>query len=136
MYANAKENPDEAKSIWRGRVGEMKENAYLFKDGDLVIQRTGDVVPHTGFGHVTFIHRYGSTISMYGANNEEYGIGDLPLITNARGAVPGEVDDYSLIRVFRLVEDTPYGDLKIAKKNEDNQYLPNTSFMEQCFDED
>ncbi len=126
MYANAKENPDEAKSIWKGRVGEMKENAYLFKDGDLVIQRTGDVVPHTGFGHVTFIHRYGSTISMYGANNEEYGIGDLPLITNARGSLT--VDPYTKIRVFRLVDDTPLGTLKIAKKNEDNQYLPNTSF--------
>lgn len=63
---------------------------------------------------------------MYGANNEEYGIGDLPLITNARGS--SVVYPYSVVRVFRLVDETPLGTLKIAKKNEDNQYLPNTSF--------
>lgn len=47
MYDNALNYPEEAEPIWEGRVGEMKENAYLFKDRDLVIQRTGDDVPHT-----------------------------------------------------------------------------------------
>ena len=126
MYDNVLAYPDEAEFVWEGLVQDMKANASLFKNGDLVIQLPHDVVPYSGYGHVAFIHRYGSTIAMYGANNEELGIGDLPLITNARGS--GTVDDYSYIRVFRLVDDTPLGTLKIAKKNEDNQYLPNTSF--------
>ena len=127
MYANAKAHPEEAQFIWEGRVSDLRDFSHLLKNGDLVIQKTGDVMPYTGFGHVAFIHRYGSTISMYGANNESLGIGDLVLLTNARGT-DITVNDYSMIRVFRLVDDTPLGNLKIAKKNEDNQYLPNTSF--------
>lgn len=126
MYANAKAHPEEATLIWEGRVEQMRYVSDLFKNGDLVIQKTVDVYPQTGFGHVAFIHRYGSTISMYGANSEETGIGDLELLTNARGS--SVVYPYSVVRVFRLVDDTPLGTLKIAKKNEDNQYLPNTSF--------
>ncbi len=52
------------------------------------------------------------------------------MYTNAK-ARPEEAElvyPYSVVRVFRLVDDTPLGTLKIAKKNEDNQYLPNTSF--------
>lgn len=126
MYANAKARPEEAKLIWEGYVEDIPFYSHLFKNGDLVIQKTSDVYPVTGFGHVAFIHRYGSTISMYGANSEETGIGDLELLTNARGS--SVVYPYSVVRVFRLVDDTPLGTLKIAKKNEDNQYLPNTSF--------
>ena len=126
MYDNALNHPEEAELVWEGYVADMQRNSDLFKNGDLVIQKTSDVYPVTGFGHVAFIHRYGSTISMYGANSEETGIGDLELLTNARGS--SVVYPYSVVRVFRLVDDTPLGTLKIAKKNEDNQYLPNTSF--------
>ena len=62
MYANAKEHPEEAELIWEGSVAMMKQYESLFKNGDLVIQKTGDVVPYSGFGHVGFIHRNGSTI--------------------------------------------------------------------------
>ena len=126
MYDNALAHPEEAKLIWQGTIQRMQDYSDLFKNGDLVIQLPGDVVPNTGFGHVAFIHRYGSTISMYGANSEATGIGDLPLITNARGSTT--VNPFSYIRVFRLVDDTPFGDLKIAKKDEDGVYVPNTSF--------
>ena len=108
MYANAKAHPEEAQFIWEGRVSDLRDFSHLLKNGDLVIQKTGDVMPYTGFGHVAFIHRYGSTISMYGANNESLGIGDLVLLTNARGT-DITVNDYSMIRVFRLVDDTPLG---------------------------
>ena len=57
-----------------------------------------------------------------------YSLDDMYTNTKARPEEAELVYPYSVVRVFRLVDETPLGTLKIAKKNEDNQYLPNTSF--------
>lgn len=123
MLANAKAHPDDAKLIYEGSpLGAVSAGV---KDGDLVIATAEDM--NSTFGHVAFIEFQSGTLGWYGANNEVLNIGWLPLIYNrtTRGNPGTRVTN---IHVFRLVDDTPLATLKIAKKNEDNQYLPNTSF--------
>ena len=42
MYQNALNHPEDAVHIWSGYVKDVKANAHLFKNGDLVIQRPED----------------------------------------------------------------------------------------------
>ena len=76
MYNNAMKHPEDAVHIWSGYIKDVKANASLFKNGDLVIQRPEDKANYTGSGHVALIHVYNGNISMFGANGEKYGVGD------------------------------------------------------------
>lgn len=100
MYANAVANPQDATLVYRGTVADVAANSSLLRNGDLVIQRAQDKVPNTGFGHVGFIHKYGSTISIYGANPTT-GVSDAVMTTNARGTST-IVADQEYIFVFRI----------------------------------
>ena len=42
MYNNAMNHPEDAKHIWSGYIKDVKANASLFRNGDLIIQRPED----------------------------------------------------------------------------------------------
>ena len=108
MYQNALNHPEDAVHIWSGYVKDVKANAHLFKNGDLVIQRPEDKANYTGSGHVGLIHIYNNTISMYGANGERNGVGDAIL---ARGIMTRGtsiiINSLDYIHVFRLTKAEP-----------------------------
>ena len=91
MYHNAVNHPEDAVHIWSGYVKDVKANADLFENGDLVIQRPIDRANYTGDGHVGFIHIHDGIIGLYGANGEPNGIGDAVLARNiqTRGLTVG-----------------------------------------------
>ena len=109
MYTNAMNHPEDAKHIWSGYAKDVKANASLFKNGDLVIQRPEDKANYTGSGHVGFIHIYGNKISMYGANGYNYGVGDAVLASGITtfGITNITVNSMDYIHVFRLTEVEP-----------------------------
>lgn len=109
MYTNAMNHPEDAQHIWSGYVKDVKANASLFKNGDLIIQRPEDKANYTGSGHVGLIHIYDGNISMYGANGETMGIGDAVLATGvsmSRG-ISYKVNSLDYIHVFRLTKAEP-----------------------------
>ncbi|MEG0360620.1 MAG: SpaA isopeptide-forming pilin-related protein, partial [Longicatena sp.] len=122
MYANAISNPQDAKKIWEGTVGNVASARSILKNGDLVIQRASDVEPYSGFGHVAFIHLYGNTIAMYGANNPVNGVSDAILSTSAKGTPTGQLPPNNYITVFRLAEDIQptYATLNATKSANEN----------------
>lgn len=108
MYQNALNHPEDAVHIWSGYVKDVKANAHLFKNGDLVIQRPEDKANYTGSGHVGLIHIYNNTISMYGANGERNGVGDAILARDimTRGTSI-TINSLDYIHVFRLTKAEP-----------------------------
>ena len=108
MYTNAINHPEDAQHIWSGYVKDVKANAELFENGDLVIVRPEDKANYTGDGHVGLIHVYNGTISMYGANGEANGVGDAVLARNVmtRG-ITVNVNPLDYINVFRLTKAEP-----------------------------
>lgn len=109
MYTNAMNHPEDAQHIWSGYVKDVKANANLFKNGDLIIQRPEDKANYTGSGHVGLIHIYDGNISMYGANGEAMGIGDAILakgVSMSRG-LSYNVNSLDYIHVFRLTKAEP-----------------------------
>ena len=111
MYNNAMNHPEDAKHIWSGYAKDVKANAHLFKNGDLIIERPQDKANYDGNGHVGFLHIYSDKISMYGANGYTYGIGDAVLATGVTGlALMGSsinINGMNYINVFRLTEVEP-----------------------------
>lgn len=109
MYTNAMNHPEDAQHIWSGYVKDVKANANLFKNGDLIIQRPEDKANYTGSGHVGLVHIYDGNISMYGANGEAMGIGDAILakgVSMSRG-LSYNVNSLDYIHVFRLTKAEP-----------------------------
>lgn len=112
MYNNALNHPEDAKHIWSGYVKDVKANASLFRNGDLVIQRPEDKANYTGSGHVGFIHIYSDKISMYGANGYNYGVSDAVMATGVTAGISLlgtsiNVNSMDYIHVFRLTEVEP-----------------------------
>ncbi|MBP3920149.1 MAG: hypothetical protein J6D28_01135 [Bacilli bacterium] len=111
MYNNAMKHPEDAKHIWSGYAKDVKANAHLFKNGDLIIERPEDKANYDGNGHVGFLHIYSDKISMYGANGYTYGIGDAVLATGVTGlSLMGSsinINGMNYINVFRLTEVEP-----------------------------
>ena len=105
MYNNAI-NSSEARLIWQGKVIDIPSISYLLKNGDLVIQRVGDKFNNNKTGHVAFIHKYDGMISMYGANNQKYGIGDV-LLYDPTYVNKLYISNQDFISVFRLAEVLP-----------------------------
>lgn len=109
IYSNAMNHPEDAQHIWSGYVKDVKANASLFKNGDLIIQRPEDKANYTGSGHVGLVHIYDGNISMYGANGETMGIGDAVLakgVSTSRG-LSYNVNSLDYIHVFRLTKAEP-----------------------------
>ena len=112
MYNNAMNHPEDAKHIWSGYIKDVKANASLFRNGDLIIQRPEDKANYTGSGHVGFLRIYEDKISMYGANGYTHGVSDAVM---ARGVTTGisllgtdiNVNSLDYIHVFRLTEAEP-----------------------------
>ncbi len=127
MYINAINHPEDAQYIWSGYIKDVQANADLFENGDLVIQRPEDRANYTGDGHVGLIHKYGNTISMYGANGDPNGVGDAVLATNimTRGTTV-RVNPLDFIHVFRLTKAEPeYATLSSEKSSSE---VVNVSF--------
>lgn len=108
MYVNAMNHPEDAKHIWSGYAKDVAANINLFKNGDLVIQRPEDKANYTGDGHVGLLHIYGNTVSVYGANGGQNGVGDAVISANimTRGTTI-RVNPLDFIHVFRLTEAEP-----------------------------
>lgn len=130
MYNNAMAHPEDAEHIWSGYAKDVKANANLFKNGDLVIQRPEDKANYDGSGHVAFIHIYGSTISMLGAATN-YGIIDSVLATNimTRGGSLN-VDGMDYIHVFRLTERVPKGEINVQKVDKEFNVAQNEAVLD------
>lgn len=127
MYQNALNHPEDAQHVWSGYVKDVKANADLFKNGDLVIQRPEDKANYTGSGHVALIHVYNGNISMYGANGEAMGIGDAVLASGimTRG-ISYNVNSLDYIHVFRLTKAEPEYATTTSEKSA--QEVVNVSF--------
>lgn len=127
MYTNAINHPEDAQHIWSGYVKDVKANAELFENGDLVIVRPEDKANYTGDGHVGLIHIYNGTISMYGANGEANGVGDAVLARNVmtRG-ITVNVNSMDYINVFRLTKAEPEYATTTSEKSA--QEVVNVSF--------
>lgn len=118
MYRNAMNHPEDAKLIWAGYAKDVKANASLFKNGDLIIQRPEDKANYTGTGHVSFIRKYGNNISSYGANGSSLGIGDIVLASNITlYGTSVNVNPLDYITVFRLTEAQPVYETLDATKS-------------------
>lgn len=108
MYQNALNHPEDAHHIWSGYVKDVKANAHLFANGDLVLQRPEDKANYNGSGHAALIHIYNGNISMYGANGEKMGIGDAVMATGiATRGISFNVNSMDYIHVFRLTKAEP-----------------------------
>ncbi len=108
MYQNALNHPEDAQYIWSGYVKDVKANAHLFENGDLVLQRPEDKANYNGSGHAALIHIYNGNISMYGANGEKMGIGDAVMATGiATRGISFNVNSMDYIHVFRLTKAEP-----------------------------
>lgn len=135
MYRNAMNHPEDAKLIWQGYIKDIEENAHLFKNGDLIIQRPEDKASYTGDGHVGFMHIYGKTIANYGAGTT--GIKDYVMATNVSTInvsslndteysimplnIPPHVNSMDYISVFRLTEVEPVYDTLSSTKTADER---------------
>lgn len=118
MYNNAMKHPEDAVHIWSGYIKDVKANASLFKNGDLVIQRPEDKANYTGSGHVALIHVYNGNISMFGANGEKYGVGDAIMAQGiATRGTSIRVNGNDYIHVFRLVKVEAEYDSLTSKKS-------------------
>ena len=127
MYTNAINHPEDAIHIYSGYVKDVKANAELFENGDLVIQRPEDKANYTGTGHVGLIHVYNGNISMYGANGEKMGIGDAVLATGvATRGISYNVNSMDYIHVFRLTKAEPEYATTTSEKSA--QEVVNVSF--------
>lgn len=117
MYKNAMNHPEDAKLIWAGYVKDIKANAKLFKNGDLIIQRPEDKANYTGTGHVSFLRIVGNNIYSYGANGTALGIGYVTLASDVMlFSSPPKVNSMDFITVFRLTEAEPiYATLDATK---------------------
>lgn len=118
MYKNAINHPEDAVHIWSGYVKDVKANASLFKNGDLVIQRPEDKANYTGDGHVALIHVYNGNISMYGANGSANGVGDAVMAQGiATRGTSIRINGNDYIHVFRLVKVEPIYDSLTSTKS-------------------
>lgn len=130
MYTNAINHPEEAKLIWQGYVKDIGAVASKLKNGDLVIQRIQDKAEPDGGGHTAFIHKYGSTISMYGANGSRMGIGDAILSSHiSMFGLSYEVSGEDYISVFRLTEEIK-GTAKLKKVDYDSTKAQNEASLD------
>ena len=127
MYQNALNHPEDAIHIWSGYVKDVKANAELFENGDLVLQRPEDKANYNGSGHAALIHVYNGNISMYGANGEAMGIGDAVLATGvATRGISYNVNSMDYIHVFRLTKAEPEYATTTSEKSA--QEVVNVSF--------
>lgn len=119
MYNNAMNHPEDAVHIWSGYIKDVRANASLFQNGDLVIQRPEDKANYTGSGHVGLIHIYNGNISMYGANGSQYGVGDAVMAQGvATRGTSTRVNGNDYIHVFRLIKVEPeYASLTSKKSS-------------------
>lgn len=127
MYRNAMNHPEDAVHIWSGYVKDVKANAHLFKNGDLVLQRPEDKANYNGEGHAGLIRVYNGNISMYGANGSAMGIGDAVLATGiASRGIAFNVNAMDYIHVFRLTKAEPEYATTTSEKSV--QEIVNVSF--------
>lgn len=118
MYRNAMNHPEDAKLIWAGYAKDIKANAALFKNGDLIIQRPEDKANYTGTGHVSFLRRFGNTISSYGGNGSSLGIGDIILASDiSLYGTSVNVNPLDYMTIFRLTEAQPIYETLDATKS-------------------
>lgn len=118
MYRNAMNHPEDAKLIWAGYAKDIKANANLFKNGDLIIQRPEDKANYTGTGHVSFLRIFGNTISSYGANGSALGIGDVILASDISFyGTSVNVNPLDFMTIFRLTEAEPIYDTLDSTKS-------------------
>ncbi len=108
MYTNAQAavSAGTVELVWYGYIYQLDASVLSkFENGDLVIQRAIDKAPDATFGHVAFMEVVGTTYAaMYGANNDDDGIGSAIMYTTSRANF--EVSDDQWITVYRLVENT------------------------------
>lgn len=127
MYQNALNHPEDAIHIYSGYVKDVKANAHLFENGDLVLQRPEDKANYNGSGHAALIRIYNGNISMYGANGEKMGIGDAVLATGiATRGTSYNVNSMDYIHVFRLTKAEPEYATTTSEKSA--QEVVNVSF--------
>jgi len=127
MYTNALNHPEDAIHIYSGYVKDVKANAHLFENGDLVLQRPEDKANYNGSGHAALIRIYNGNISMYGANGEAMGIGDAVLATGvATRGTSYNVNSMDYIHVFRLTKAEPEYATTTSEKSA--QEVVNVSF--------